>query len=37
MDEKLQDILKKLAELIYDQYLKNIALKKVENSTVKAK
>jgi hypothetical protein len=37
MDEKLQDILKKLAELIYEQYLKNIALNKIENSTVKAK
>ena len=37
MDEKLKDILKKLAELLYEQYLKNIALKKIENSTAKAK
>ena len=37
MDDKLKDILNKLAELIYDQYLKNIALKKIESVTVKAK
>ena len=37
MDKELQNILKKLAELIYEQYIKNISLKKLENSTVKAK
>ena len=37
MDKDMQNILNKLAELIYDYYVKNIALKKIENSTAKAK
>jgi hypothetical protein len=37
MDKELQLILRKLAELIYDQYIKNINSKIIENSTVKAK
>ena len=37
MDKELQNILKKLAELIFDWHLKNIALKRIQNSAVKAK
>lgn len=37
MDEQLKIILNKLADLIYDYYVKNIALKKIETSTVKIK
>ena len=37
MDKELQNILKKLAEIVYDQYIKNIASKNIENSTAKAK
>ena len=37
MDKDMQNILNKLAELIYDYYVKNIVLKKIENSTAKAK
>jgi hypothetical protein len=35
MDEKIQNILRKLAEIIYDQYLKNIALKKIKPNDAK--
>jgi len=31
MDEKLQDILKKLAELIYDQFIKDLTAGKLKN------
>jgi hypothetical protein len=31
MDKEMQNILKKLAELIYDQHLKNIASKRINN------
>jgi hypothetical protein len=36
MNEELKDILKKLAELMFDYYVKNINLRTV-SSTVKAK
>ena len=36
MNEELKTILKKLAELIFDHYMKNIN-SKIINSTVKAK